>query len=613
MSYSCKLYTDTGFNSCNIPDSPSLVGTAASSYVTVPALDILQDRHLDQIKVKATWNQVKDVDYCVLDDEWYYFVNSVTMLATDVAMLSVETDYITSGGGISQFEILDGVTERVHVSKANDLFGAWTEEDPLLTPCQELRVTGEWHTVSGDDYTLIESTLNPMATNFAEESKVYYDNGDPTSDLYVTVPQVAENENKTAYSIASTPVAGNGATCVYGGPSSSFPTQYGSSFAALRSLGLEQAVLRQVNMNTGFVDITQTNDSSAQYNYSGTQTPINYTYVSALNGKDVDITLTGSHMDFENSLAENNRINYSSFQKYGLVTCSGESMESNPAALRSSSDLATSPTVRMISDPHLDGKPYYRFKKMNGDDSQGGFWRNCAAGLPWKESPLLYTGASGSALNTIKYENEKAMAVNSFTQGQKNYKWDQIRNAGTMALAVPKMIAGGVGAAMTGGLLGAEQLMNGAAGMLNAEINMLQSSINNSYTKKGFQLSQKSELSNLEIANTVVVPTVNFPFNSEAIRDLKHNGVYVYRYYYTDADIARIDRLLEMYGYRVTKALRKTDFSTRDKFNFVKCSTVSLGGNARWLNEGAAEQLKNGVRVWHVTPDHSYYAPGSNV
>ena len=62
-----------------------------------------------------------------------------------------------------------------------------------------------------------------------------------------------------------------------------------------------------------------------------------------------------------------------------------------------------------------------------------------------------------------------------------------------------------------------------------------------------------------------------------------------------------------MYGYKYAKPLEKSDFSNRQYFNFVSCQNATFGGNAKWINDGLAEQLRSGVRVWHVLPDISKY------
>ena len=131
--YSCRLYFNTGFNSNNIPDSPALLDRC--NYKDVPSLDIMQDRFLSEIRVKARWNEVKDCDYCVLytdSSKWAYSVDTISMVATDVAVLSVTQDFINSVGGVANLKILDGITDRVHVT--SDDYGEYTAEDELLTP-----------------------------------------------------------------------------------------------------------------------------------------------------------------------------------------------------------------------------------------------------------------------------------------------------------------------------------------------------------------------------------------------------------------------------------------------------------------------------------------------
>ena len=127
MSYSCTLYKNTGFNATNIPDSINILNQC--QHFSVPALDVMQERNLNTIKVKTTWDNVKDVDYCILGS-WVYAVVDINMQATDVAALSVIPDYINSTGGVRALHILDGITERIHI--ADDSYGKYDEEDPLM-------------------------------------------------------------------------------------------------------------------------------------------------------------------------------------------------------------------------------------------------------------------------------------------------------------------------------------------------------------------------------------------------------------------------------------------------------------------------------------------------
>lgn len=164
------------------------------------------------------------------------------------------------------------------------------------------------------------------------------------------------------------------------------------------------------------------------------------------------------------------------------------------------------------------------------------------------------------------------------------------------------------GTGVFGGIAGAVQA--GANAEYNRQIaaNNYNSIIDNTqYNIQGYGLKRKSELADLYINNVVQVPTVQIPYNTDILRDFYDNGVLLYRYLYNSADVTRIDKLLTMYGYKHAKALERSDFTNRTYFNFVSCQTVSIGGNPAWINEGAAEQLKAGVRVWHTAPNTSYY------
>ena len=161
MSYSCRIYKNSGFNSCNIPDSPELLERC--SFIDVPALQIMQERFLSSIRVKATWVNVKNGDYVKLyntetGSKWFYSIENIVMQAKDVAVLSVIPDYINSVGGVSGLKIVDGITERVHVS--SDAFGEYTMQDPLTTPSEPLQVQKVWVQIASETNTIVESTVD---------------------------------------------------------------------------------------------------------------------------------------------------------------------------------------------------------------------------------------------------------------------------------------------------------------------------------------------------------------------------------------------------------------------------------------------------------------------
>lgn len=614
MTFNCRVYKNSGYNSVNIPDTPTLLD--AGDYTDVNALDILQDRFLNSIRVKATWETVRDADYCRLTYNnwtWYYSVESVQMRATDVAELTILPDYINSVGGISALtnNILDGITERVHVS--DDNYGEYQTDDSLLTPAEPLKINMAWFNTAESisaRRTVIEATVNPIYTAKAKKNEVYTDD---TGSYSVCVPQTVENEFTTDYYIDTTQSTYSPGTCLYPFYNVDSETQeesetgLNSSLAALRSLGLEQTIISEVALPSKFIDIETTKVTSSIY------TDAEYYYISKATGKDITINTTG--LDYVNTTAQNNLINYSGYCKYGIVSAAGESAEFNPDDIYDSS--VTSPNVRCISDPHTNGKPYYRFETVNGDNSVSGFWRNCIAGMQWKQIPLIFTGASGSALNTLKFQNSQNIANINYNREVTGLNLEGQQAVANYAMSLPSQIFNVIGSAFTAvnpaTSMGAAVTGAGGAvsGMLqsysNAHFNAARVDNSLNYAQKGYAAARKSELTDLAINNNVVVPTVNFPYNSDVIRDTYGNGVLIYRYYYSDNDIARIDKLLTMYGYKHSKPLEQSDFTNRQYFNFVECNNITVKGFPRWINDGIADQLKAGVRIWHVAPDTAYY------
>ena len=348
MSYNVRIYKNSGYNSTNIPDSPALLNSA--SYIDLPALDILQERFLQSIKVKALWAQVKDADYCRLTDgtdTWFYSVESVNMLATDVAELGVIPDFINSVGGIGAITILDGITERVHV--ASDNYGEWNSDDYLLTPNEPLQIKQTWYNTAQSVTnlrTVIESTVDPYLTADSEENVVFQDS---TGNYSVCVPKVQGNRQETAYKVGNADSAYSPKTCLYPFYNGTYLTDLSDALATLRSLGIEQAVIAQVHLPSKFINFTLATQSDNSGHI--------YYYVQTAQGKDDIITTSG--LDYEEYNVDNNLINYSAFMKYGLMTASGNGSEFDPADIFDSGVLGASSDSRLHSSSmtlHAAGK-----------------------------------------------------------------------------------------------------------------------------------------------------------------------------------------------------------------------------------------------------------------
>lgn len=562
MSYNVTVYRNTGFNIRNIPASAAVLN-AIQDKVTVPAIEIMQERFLSRIRVSATWAQVKDADYCAVGG-FYYFVNNVAMLATDVAELSLSTDGLTSIGGVSNITVLDGQTERYSEVSVGE------GDDPLLAPTNTMQIEGGWMLGSSTHSEYFESTLSPGGT-VKGEGRTFTDGATGES---VVVP---EAKGVGAALTRYDDVNGNKhyrGTAMYNANN----TAVKENIAGLRSLGLVGAIISHVEIPNGMATI-----------HSGTD-GYNEDFASVIAGTNVTETNVPISSNIAPNAANSAHINVSHYAKVGLLSCSGSSVEFIPSEI----DLGRG--VRRVTDPNPDGKPYYRFTSYKGDSSLGGFWRNAISGMKWKNVPLVFVEASGHAVNTIKTNAELASRETKYQTDRIGNWVNATEKAMGSALSLG-MMSTGFGASAGFGAAA----MNGSAGLFSAGYNDMS-------IRANYNTTNKQLITNYAIEQSINVPTLSFPYESEPLRDLHGNGVYCYRYKYSSSDITRIDKLITRFGKKYTAALTASMLSVPagKSFVYVQCSDVSVRGNSspasNWINDLASEQLKGGVRIWNTLP-----------
>ena len=603
-TYGCRLYQNTGFNAVNIPDSPALLEQCA--HFDVSALSIMQNRFLKSVRVRATWQQVKDCDYIRIDND-YYFITGMNMLATDCCELSVLYDFITSAGGVTGFSILDGITSRVHVPVSDDTFGKYTENDPLTLPAQPLEIQLARFSPSTNAHTYVEATVNLAKCSVAADAEKYtYIAGEEEDS--VVVPEVVNLDNFTQYSLSGLNESVNPHTMLYdlnntdtaSGADLSNQAAIEAGKARVRALGIEQgAIVNQVQIPLVYAECLSGDSTTSMYGHNspdGDKTTTNRS-INKFTGKKGDVS---SGINYEYTGAVNNRVNYGEYTKYGLISCSGESCEFKAEDIKDPQN-ATSPRLKYMADPHTDGKPYFRWRWVNGDASDIGFFRNAITGLQWKQVPLYFRDPSGTAINTMKYQNSRNIGdvekENRYNLRKANAA-DMIMSGAGSGFASGRDTAGGVVAAIGGTFDAGFKALNTLVPMQRAD-------------DLYYAAQKQSEMADYLVQNTVAAPTINFPFNSELLRDFYGNGCLMYRYKYTSADINRIDKMLTMYGYKFTKALETSDFTNRPYFNYVECANVTVTGHAKWMNDGIGMMLSNGVRIWHTLPNPAIYTSGN--
>lgn len=592
MSYTCRLYISSGFNSINIPDSPALLETIA--HIDCAALQILQNRDLRYIDIKvASYEQIKDADYCKIDT-WYYFIDGIQMLNADTARISLYADYLTSAGGPASLHFLDGITRRVHVS--TDSYGEWTEDDPLLAPARPLELVTE-SVGSGNVYiTLIKSTLDLSAMGETGRSHEGLTYTDAVTQEEVTVPTTIVNADDTDYYLddgtaQGQNIGGEAHTALF----NAIRTRVRNGIQEAGDLGINGSITAQVVMPLGYVTVTE--DTT---NHIG--------FIQSIKGANRLQQLT---TPYEYAQVGNKKILYSSFTPFGILSSSGAKCEYRAEQIYESGQ--TYPRVRIIGDPRTDGKPYFRYNSLNGDDSLQGFFNSAVEGTPWKQVPLVYEGAQGQILAQLSHNQRMGdLAFNTdYATADLEYNRSQAI-WGAAGSAIGNIISGGVQGFSSGsdtGKVGAivSTVVNAVGGVVGMN------NLDEAYSRKfdsilaKYEHDRRNEFQQYKVASTVYSPVVQFPYSADLYRDLYNNGCIAYRYKYSQFDLTRLDKILNMYGYKVTKALEASDFTSRTKFNYVE-SGVSVGKLPRWWAEGVAMQLAAGVRVWHVKPDHTHYS-----
>lgn len=618
--WNVRLYYETGFNAVNIPDSPALLETM--SHADFPALDILQGEHLASVNIKATRQQVKNADYMRLTDgtdTFYYIVQSFTMTSTDVATLSLAMDYFTTHGGVAGLKFLDGVVERHHVASADDKYGAYTEEDPMLVPSKELDFdevslfTDMVSNNSTNSSKIIETTLDLEATGANADAIPYTTQGGDT----VTVPIVKVNNkftdvgvNKEATTLGTWGSFVTPQTVLVDSDDAGIQ----AGIARARSLGIEDGILRSYVVPKAAIGKGSILNQDGHY--------------ELLNGAH---KIEATNLNFEYANVKNKRVLYGSLNSFLMVSpANGNSVTFKPEdiAFDENGTQLTAPSVCMNADPRPDGMPYFRFQyyKKNATD----FFLNALKGMEWANAPLTYFGKSGFWQAKLQHDATEGIMQRNSDLAHSANKVQAIQN-------VLGVVAGGAGPAANGWVggnapiagsdeavqyflarqpfeVGANAFTLGAqmgTGFVNAGMNYAMAE---KQTEMAFKNGMLQEAIGY-ISGNIVAPDLRFAM-SETLRDFRGNGCIVYRYRPQASDIAKLDKVLTMYGYKDTEPLvgNESYLTNRAKFNYIKATGVSVAGNKpKWLRDGVATQLSVGTRIWHVKPNSAVYTDGSNV
>ena len=603
--WNVRLYYETGFNAVNIPDSPALLETM--THRDFPALDILQGEHLASVNIKATRADVKNADYMRLTDgtdTFYYIVEEFNMTSTDVATLSIVMDYFTTHGGVTGLKFLDGVVERHHVASADDKYGAYTEEDPMLVPSKELDFdevslfTDMVSSNSTNSSKIIETTLDLEATGKNADAIPYTTQGGDT----VTVPIVQVNNkitdvgvNKEATTLGTWQSFVTPQTVLVDSDDAGIQ----AGIARARSLGIEDGILRSYVVPKAAIGKGSILNQDGHY--------------ELLNGAH---KIEATNLNFEYANVKNKRVLYGSLNSFVMMsTANGNSVTFKPEdiAFDENGTQLSAPSVCMNTDPRPDGMPYFRFQyyKKNASD----FFLNALKGMEWANAPLTYFGKSGfwqaklqhDAATGVLDRNKDMAETSNNIQAVLGFLGAGSQATNFVGMEKQQMFEQAIDTNYNLGSMG-----------FNIGMNFVTAGMQAGLAKKQTELSFKNAYLQEAIgyiSGNIVAPDLRFAL-SETLRDFRGNGCIVYRYRPQTSDIAKLDKVLTMYGYRDTEPLAGNEsyLTNRAKFNYIKATGVSVAGNKpKWLRDGVATQLSVGTRIWHVKPNSAVYTDGSNV
>ena len=554
---------------------------ASCPAISLDATDVMQQDFLSSLTVYANWEAISGIDYLTISDACY-IVTGIVMTSPDVAVLSLQYDALTSLGGAeivgtSALPILDGYTSRVCVS--DDTYGAHTGEEPF-TPAQPLKlVEGAIMGDSGGAFsgTYVVSTVDLTASGTTATTYT----SEAAEGATVTIPSLAYAQGDQTYFMQTpdgkTPQCVTPGTTLYDGSDTTVKQQ----IQRARECGLDSAILGQYCI------------------------PSVYHSVNVQSGKVTNITGTcleaSSGLPLKYATVHNQKTLTGTLNRYHLVSMgTGDSAEYKPEDIQDGGDA---PTFVIFSDPRYQQKPYCRPKCYLGDSAQP--YLQALPGQVWADAPLRYESKSGSEIDRMAYDAEQ--------DTQQNANW------WATAEQLNGKAGGGVAGLISGALKAANRFAGGVAMAAAGDWDNGGKEAT-SYYGMGDVMKQSQEQRNAASmaaltygSGQTVAPSVSFP-RSDTMRDFFGNGFRAYRYRLSDTDLKRYDQYLTMYGYAEVKPLEAQDFTCRKYFNYILCTTVTLGGSApRWKREAAAAQLRAGVRVWHTLPDTTTYVSGNPI
>lgn len=577
MIATVRCYYNTGLTVSNCLDSYLSLDTLGFDYKDFPNVAIKQDRGLVNIRLSTNYENIKDADYCRINNTCYW-VTSIVMMNDNVADVQLQQDYLTTVG-VSNFDIVAGWCKRRCVT--DDTPFSNTIDEPF-TPQNILEVDfgSEIKPSTGSENSLQIVVATVDLLNLDKLADAYEENTFGEHVLVPKLPILGSNNTTYVMNIDGTEKSADiPATCAYNALNSTVRDAMGQ----LRSLGIESAIVQSYNLPANYCGGVSASDTKF-----GSIKGIHETKPSSL------------QPIFNKGVYKNNKVYSGQFQRYVIgskITGINKEFRPEDVAENVISDLY-SVTWVLDSNPMYNGYPILRPANYHG--SKNSFYIAAVNGAQWLNAPISYNGVSGQDLLIRGWEQQTASTMlsnllPSFTQnvssGYNTYSTNisPFSKAYVAPAATTDTTNFGVGLDLEGG---------GIPFTRNIKGNYRIPSINNINNMIFGQMSNNQALTN----SLTIRPDVQFSV-IPTLQNYVGNYFIEYRYKLSASDMSRFDDFLTQFGYAVDEPLTKDCFTGRTNFNYIVADSVNIKSPfPLYLREGVINQLQSGVRIWHVKP-----------
>ena len=568
MIATVRCYYNTGLTVSNCLDSYLSLDSLGFDYRDFPNVAIKQDRGLINIRLSTSYENIKDADYCRINNVCYW-VTSVVMLNDNVADVQLQQDYLTTVG-ISNFDIVAGWCKRRCVT--DDTPFSNTIDEPF-TPNNILEVDfgSEIKPSTGSENSLQIVVATVDLLNLDKLADAYEENTFGEHVLVPKLPVLGSNNTTYIMNIDGTEKSADiPATCAYNALNSTVRDAMGQ----LRSLGIESAIVQSYNLPANYCGGVSASDTKF-----GSIKGIHETKPSSLEPM------------YNKGIYKNNKVYSGQFQRFVIgskITGINKEFRPEDVAENVLSDLY-SVTWVLDSNPMYNGYPILRPANYHG--SKNSFYIAAVNGAQWLNAPISYNGVSGQDLLIRGWEQQTASTIlnglaptltaagNSLNNAYSNIGSNTDYNKFTSYSDLSK-------SGVTYDQLSATRSSNFMSAIPNISSIVLGQMNNNMALTNSMQVRPDVQFS--------VIPT---------LQNYVGNYFIEYRYRLSASDMSRFDDFLTQFGYAVDEPLTKDCFSGRTNFNYIVADSVNIKSSAPlYLREGVINQLQSGVRIWHTKP-----------